>query len=325
MPSDCFAFPKQAVGLGYITDGKSFSHQILKQVQTYSKKLCSLADIHPVRLQVLPVELPGRNSRMKEPRLENMSALVEAILQGIGPLLNEGPFAFFGHSMGAWVAYSLTKELQRRGGPLPVTLFVSGNRSPTLAGIENDLDPVSMHTLEPHDFWNAMERRYGENPDLKNESMKKFIMPLLQSDFTVVETYEAPEDAIVPCPLVVLGGNSDNRYNEAQLEAWTDCSTEEMFRGVHWFDGDHSFLKPNIEQVISLIGTELEVDAKQPFGSPITMAPIKNPSPEILPPSPFEMDRTAASMEKEHKRVGSVQPSAQVPKPKGGCACFSCF
>ena len=116
------------------------------------------------------MELPGRNSRIREPKPDNMGELVGSLLEGLAPLLLAGggpPFAFFGHSLGAWVAWAAAQELMARGGPLPVALYVSGVRAPTLAGPEHDVDnAVTMHTLAPAPFWAAMERRYGPNPDL---------------------------------------------------------------------------------------------------------------------------------------------------------------
>jgi surfactin synthase thioesterase subunit len=40
----------------------------------------------------------------------------------------QGPYALFGHSMGAWIVWEMLQEISRRGLPLPVRLFASGNR-----------------------------------------------------------------------------------------------------------------------------------------------------------------------------------------------------
>lgn len=113
----------------------------------------------------MPVELPGRNTRTKDPKLTDMTSLVDAIIPAILPYLDR-PFVLFGNSMGAWVAYALTQELANRGLPLPLQIFVAANRSPKLAGPKNDVDPVQMHKLPAAEFWKNMERRYGPNPNL---------------------------------------------------------------------------------------------------------------------------------------------------------------
>jgi hypothetical protein len=58
------------------------------------------------------------------------------------------------------------QELAARGGPLPLKLYASANRSPLLAGACHDVDPTVMHRLPAADFWAAMGRRYGRNPNL---------------------------------------------------------------------------------------------------------------------------------------------------------------
>jgi surfactin synthase thioesterase subunit len=112
------------------------------------------------------VELPGRNTRINEPKPSSMAELVEAMVEALAPLLPGRPFALFGHSMGAWVAFALAQELAARGLQLPLCLYVSGMRSATLAGMAHDVDGAQMHTLPAAEFWAAMERRYGRNPDL---------------------------------------------------------------------------------------------------------------------------------------------------------------
>ena len=60
----------------------------------------------------------------------------------------------------------LAQELERRGGPLPLALYASANRSPALAGQANDVDPVQMHRLPAKEFWAHFEARYGASPEM---------------------------------------------------------------------------------------------------------------------------------------------------------------
>ena len=121
----------------------------------------------PDSIQVLPVELPGHGGRMREPPLDSMDSLMRQLAPALAPLLQGRRYALFGHSMGAWVACQVALELQRTpGATLPLKIFVSANRAPQLAGVDNDVDPVTMHLLPDAVFWAAMERRYGHNPHL---------------------------------------------------------------------------------------------------------------------------------------------------------------
>ena len=115
----------------------------------------------PETVELLPVELPGRNSRMLEPKGQSMRQLVTALVDALAETLREKPFVVFGHSLGAWMAYEVCVELQKRRGPQPVGLVVSGARAPQLADPENDADRVQprMAELPSAAFWAHFERR----------------------------------------------------------------------------------------------------------------------------------------------------------------------
>merc|ERR1712232_1535396 len=156
----------------------------------------------------------------------------------------EKPFVLFGHSMGAWLAYELVHDLRRTGGPMPLKLYFSGMRAPHLCGPENDPDQImpSLHALSSDEFWTHFERRYGKNPDLASAGIRNFVLPLLQSDFKLTETYTLPRDVAsdpsflhLSVPVAALGAKGDNRYTGEQLSAWskhTSAAFEE-----HWFMG----------------------------------------------------------------------------------------
>src|SRR5580693_7148326 len=79
----------------------------------------------PSPVEVVPIEYPGRGGRLSEPAFKVLPELLEALHPEIVPLLDI-PFAFFGHSMGASVAFELSRILRKQNGILPKHLFVSG-------------------------------------------------------------------------------------------------------------------------------------------------------------------------------------------------------
>src|SRR2546423_5947476 len=87
-------------------------------------------------VEVYPLQLPGRGSRMQESAATQLSPLVEAIAQAIMPYLNK-PFAFFGHSMGALISFELARHLRRVQASIPAQLFISGRAAPQVV----DADP----------------------------------------------------------------------------------------------------------------------------------------------------------------------------------------
>ena len=66
----------------------------------------------PREIQPCPVNLRGRGSRFTEAPLERLEAVTESLAEELAPHLDV-PFAFFGHSMGALIAFELTRLLRR--------------------------------------------------------------------------------------------------------------------------------------------------------------------------------------------------------------------
>ena len=81
----------------------------------------------PEGVEVCAVQLPGRENRIAEPPFRILASLVEAMVEALAPYFDV-PFAFFGHSLGAKIAFELVRELRRKKGIQPVHLFVSGAR-----------------------------------------------------------------------------------------------------------------------------------------------------------------------------------------------------
>src|SRR5262245_63225231 len=82
------------------------------------------ADCLPGAVEVCPVQMPGRETRFREPAFTRLPPLVEALAASLRPHLDR-PFAFFGHSLGALVAFELARRLRRDRGPEPIRLFAS--------------------------------------------------------------------------------------------------------------------------------------------------------------------------------------------------------
>src|SRR5262245_25071207 len=106
----------------------------------------------PGSVEVCPVQIPGRETRFREPAFTRLPLLIEAVAESLGPHLDR-PFALFGHSLGALVAFELARHLQRERGPEPVHLFVSGCGAPQTRGQE-----TLLHTLPAAEFRRELQR-----------------------------------------------------------------------------------------------------------------------------------------------------------------------
>lgn len=207
----------------------------------------------PSDVEVCAVRLPGREARFSERPFDRAEALVAGAADALTPLF-DAPFAFFGHSMGALIAFELARELRRRGGPQPVRLVVSGARAPH----RPNPDPPLRH-LSDREFLEEVRLRYDGIPGavLANQELVDLLMPCLRADFTLVETYSYTDEAPLELPISCFGGKGDTRVSADDLEAWK-AQTAGRF-ALRLFEGDHFFLQSAEGEVHRAVGEELGV------------------------------------------------------------------
>jgi len=192
----------------------------------------ALAGIAEVRL----VLLPGRDSRRHEPPLTDLAALAARAAQGLAGQLDP-PFALFGHSMGALVAFETAHALRRLGAPAPARLLVSGRRAPQLPRRPGPL----LHGLPDGALVDELRRRYDDIPRLLLEEpeLMALFLPVLRADFHALETYGGPPQERLGCAVSAYGGRSDPTAAEAELAAWRETTRgpfdHELLPGGHFY------------------------------------------------------------------------------------------
>ena len=204
----------------------------------------------PEEIDVLSVQLPGRERRIREPAFTRVASLIEAAGQALVPHLDR-PFAVFGHSMGALVGYELVQWLRREHGLEPIRLLVSARRAPQLPP-----DPDDDYKL-PDDQLIERLREYNGTPAevLQNPELMELMLPLLRADFELNDTYEPIAHPALLCPVTAFGGIEDEETTRDELEAWTGI-TEGAFK-LRMFPGDHFFLHPYQDLLIQAVLEDL--------------------------------------------------------------------
>jgi surfactin synthase thioesterase subunit len=168
---------------------------------------------------VLPVQPPGREARFREAPHERMAPLVDEIATVVLDAAGSGPYAVYGHSLGALVAFETLHEIRRRGGPDPVHLFVSGSVAPHCA--TDDGPPVAgMSAAQVV----QMLRRLGGTPEwlLADPGALNMILPAFRADFSVKETYEYAPGPPLRVPVSVLSSTDDPRAARELQGKWQD-------------------------------------------------------------------------------------------------------
>jgi medium-chain acyl-[acyl-carrier-protein] hydrolase len=209
-------------------------------------------DALPPSIELCAVQLPGRENRFREPACTSMPRLIDALVPALAPALDR-PYALFGHSMGALVAFEVARALQTLPHvPQPLHLLVSGRRAPHLP--ESD---APMHALPADQFIAEIGRRYGGIPAevLRERELLDLLLPGLRADMTAIETHVHIAKSPLACPVTAFGGDADPRATVTQLAAWQShtlaASRVQTFPGGHFYLNDAAVRASLISAVLS--------------------------------------------------------------------------
>jgi medium-chain acyl-[acyl-carrier-protein] hydrolase len=204
----------------------------------------------PEAIDLSAINLPGRGARLFEAPLAGVGPVIQALIPHLTPHLDR-PFAFFGHSMGALLAFELARELRRRKGPSPVHLFLSAHRAPQLPP---ESEPI--HTLDDQAFKEELRQLNGTPPSvLENDELMQLLLPALRADFATCETYTYEPAPPLDIPITAFGGTEDPDVSEEALSAWRLQTTRSF--SLRRLPGDHFFIHQMSDQVIAEMSATL--------------------------------------------------------------------
>jgi len=192
-------------------------------------------------IEVCAVELPGRGKRLAEPALTDLPSLIQILGPQLIPYLDL-PFAFFGHSMGALIAFELSRWLRRSVQLSPLHFWASAARAPHLP-----VPPPFMHTLSDSGFTERLKHYQGTPLSvLNNPELIDLILPTLRADFTLLETYTHQPKAPFTFPITGLWGQQDTIVSKIDVVTWqvhTSKFSIEAIAGNHFFMQQPSFIQ----------------------------------------------------------------------------------
>lgn len=189
----------------------------------------------PDEIEVWAFQLPGRERRLREPRLTELSPVLEGAGDALAMRL-ELPFALFGHSFGAMLSFELTRYLRRRFGVTPKHLFVSGYSAPHLP-LPNRWTPLS-----DEQFITKMRDLQGTPEEvLQHPELMQLFLPLLRADLELLEAYRHQTEPPLECSITAFGGAADPEVACATVEQWRWHTTGAF--NCHILAGDHFFFQ----------------------------------------------------------------------------------
>jgi medium-chain acyl-[acyl-carrier-protein] hydrolase len=206
----------------------------------------------PEWVELLPVQLPGREGRISEVPIDNVPELVYALRSALKPYLTPYPFALFGHSMGGLIAYEFARSLELSGESQPALLMVSSHPAPQIT-----LDEYKIAGLPEESFLVELNRRFNTIPDSmrQNQELIDLLMPMLRADFSLTENYQYKPGKPLICPVVVYSGMDDPEIKESALTPW-QLQTVGAFN-IRLFEGDHFYFQKSSENLLIDISSRL--------------------------------------------------------------------
>lgn len=200
---------------------------------------------------VAPIQLPGRETRMRETPYTQMAPLLKELADAIlDQQQGRGSYAVYGHSLGALIAFELVREIRRREGTAPVHLIVSGSSAPDLLAGNEGQPPIAEMT---DDEVVGLLRRLGGTPEqiLADHSVRRLILPPFRGDLTVRDTYDYKPQPQLDVPITAIAATADPRASVAQMRGWAR-QTRRGFR-MHLLPGGHFAVLEQAEATRSFI------------------------------------------------------------------------
>jgi medium-chain acyl-[acyl-carrier-protein] hydrolase len=201
-------------------------------------------------IAVRRVVLPGRESRLGEPSFRHITELVGPLCAALEPFLDQ-PYALFGHSMGAVVAYEVARQFSSPSRQGPACLIVSGRRAP---GLPSNRPRIS--GLPDDEFLAEVGRLNGIPAEVLNEpDLLDMLLPTLRADYELAETYQPLPGDGLDCPVVAYMSTADPEVQYREVLAWREVTTGEFTMRV--FRGDHFYLKGGRPDVLNALRQDL--------------------------------------------------------------------
>ncbi|MFJ5725451.1 thioesterase II family protein [Streptomyces sp. NPDC093149] len=192
-------------------------------------------------VEPLPRLLPGREARRREPRVTGREALLADVMNTFART-PDAPYVLYGHSLGAMIAYTVTRALHEARLPGPALLALGACPPPDAASELSDAAGESEdRLLELLDGAGALPE--GAAP---GGLWHRAVLPVLRDDLTLADDLRANArepvaGAPLSVPMLVVSGTHDPLAQPDVMAGWRRWSTGPVV--TRTVPGDHLFVR----------------------------------------------------------------------------------
>lgn len=187
------------------------------------------------------------NRRLTDTPCRTMEEAAErCVSQVLAVCENETELYFFGHCMGANVAYETAKRLLTNHGIQITGLFISAFTSPDVPiedGISHLDDKAFAAEIQSH---GTFPEEFFVNP-----SILKLFLPKIKADYRLIEEYCDHEHVVLDCPFAGFFGADDDSVTEEGIRGWNSYTSRAFLQ--YQFPGNHYFYYDHQEEIIEKI------------------------------------------------------------------------
>ncbi len=204
-------------------------------------------------IDLVPVELAGRGRRMSESFYDSMSQAVDDTYNIINPLIKQGDYAFFGHSMGTIIAFELCRKILDKGGRQPLHLFVSGRYPPDLK-----TESEFLSRLPDNEFLQKIFKLGGTSAEIiENKELREIFVPILKADYRIIEEYRyINSNKKFDYGITAFTGKDDLEVSFSDIKEWGKHTTAQSL--FYEFEGNHFFINGKITEITEIINSTLK-------------------------------------------------------------------
>lgn len=214
----------------------------------------SASYFHPVSrhfspdVDVLALQYPGRQDRRHEPCITDMAEFADRLTAELVGL-DDRPTVFFGHSMGAALAFETIWRLEQRGEPGVRRLIASGRRGPSTFRDEK------LFQVPDGALIREIKELNGTSSELlADDEILRMALPSIRGDYQAIETYRCSPNRKITAPIAVLTGDKDPKTTLDEARVWLSHTSGESRMKV--FPGGHFFIQEDP------VATNVEITAE---------------------------------------------------------------